>query len=77
MPRGLIFQTWFMVSISTQAVIKSSKYHSHNQEYNPDCYKKSQCIDRAIFESRMTRTVNKNPEHIIYLEGTRTPDMIP
>ena len=59
-----------MILISTRAVTESSKYHSRNQEHNSGRYERSQRVDRAIFESRMTRTVNRNPQVYKTFRGT-------
>jgi len=62
MPPGhFIFKTWSTIPILTRAVTESSRYHSCNQEHNPGYYERSQRVDRAVFESRVTRTVNRNP----------------
>ena len=50
-----------MIHTSTQAVTESSRYHSHNQERNLGRCERSQHVNRAVIESHMTRTINKNP----------------
>ena len=68
--RQFTFQTGSTIPISTQIVTESSRYFSRNQEHNSGRYERSQRVDRAVIESRMTHTVNRNPRVYKTSRGT-------
>ena len=68
--RQFTFQTGSTIPISTQAVIESSRYYSRNQEHNSGRYERSQRVDHAVIESRMTRFININPRVYKISRGT-------
>jgi len=58
-PGHSIFQTWFTILFQREQLQKAADITPASKS-TKSCYKRSR-VDRTIIESRMTRTVNKNP----------------